>query len=342
MYYFCTYLDQNYLPHGLSLYRSLREHCSEFKLWVLCMDHTAYEILEKLDLPGIHPLALAEFERNDELLLGAKQNRSSIEYYFTCSPSLPLYILNNCPEVDLITYLDADLFFFASPKPLFEEMGNGSIAIIGHRFPPHLRYKESYGIYNVGWLSFRRDSIALDCLNWWREQCIEWCYDREENGRFADQKYLDDWPTRFKNIVVLGHKGANLAPWNVSSYRLHYAQKRILVDNQPLIFFHFHRLLKITGWLYDPSWIDYSVKPSILLRKKIYTVYLKALIDANTNLLLQHNLDLAPCGGSHKRELLRLESLSITSLFRNKKNLLHTCMNILMAKYFLVLRRRVI
>lgn len=311
-YYFCTYFDQNYLSRGLALYRSLREHCSEFKLWVLCMDNTSYRILEKLNFPGVYPLSLEEFERNDELLLRVKQNRSRNEYYFTCTPSLPLYILNNWHEVDIITYIDADLFFFANPSPLFEELGDNSIAIISHRFPPHFRYLERVGVYNVGWLSFKRDKSALDCLNWWRKNCIEWCYCRIDNGRFADQKYLDDWPKRFKQVVVLEHKGANVALWNVSNYRLHNDKSEILmVDNDPLIFYHFHGLKKITDWLYDPSWIFYKVKSSAILRKKIYTVYLKTLIDVNTDLFGHRNFDSAFYEVKSKLECQKIEYHSI-------------------------------
>jgi len=293
MYYFCTYFDKNYLPRGLALYHSLREHCHESTLWVLCMDHTSFEILEKLDLPGLCPISLEEFELNDEQLLGTKQNRSTIEYYFTCTPSLPLYILNHWLDVGLITYLDADLFFFDSPLPIFDEIGNKSIAIIGHRFSPHLRDLESYGIYNVGWLSFRRDSNAFDCLKWWRQQCIAWCYDREENGQFADQKYLDDWPNRFSEVVVLKHKGANLAPWNIGNYKMRSLHlNAVMVDEQPLIFFHFHGLKKISDWFYNPSWGEYDINPSKVLRKKIYAPYLQSLSDANRQILATHHTTL--------------------------------------------------
>ena len=286
MLHFCTYFDRNYLSRGLALYRSLREHCSNFKLWVLCMDDEAYQALLQLDLSEIEPIALQDFEKGDHLLLAAKQNRSKVEYYFTCTPSLPLYILNNWAEVDLVTYLDADLYFFASPTPLFEEMGTGSVAIIGHHFPEHLRYRERAGIYNVGWLSFRRDDNALSCLQWWREKCIEWCYDREEDGRFADQKYLDDWPDRFQNVVVLEHKGANLAPWNLANYHLCIQNSnRVIVDDDPLIFFHFHGLKKIRPWLYDPHWKGYGANPSMVLRRRIYIPYLQMLDDINRQLL---------------------------------------------------------
>jgi len=162
------------------------------------MDRMAYEALTMLELPDVHPIALTDYERGDKELLEAKQNRTLIEYYFTCSPSLPLFILDNHRDVDLITYLDADLFFFADPTPVFDELGDRAIGIIGHRFPASLRGLERFGVYNVGWLSFRRNAHALACLRWWRERCLEWCFDRYEDGRFADQKYLDDWPSDFR------------------------------------------------------------------------------------------------------------------------------------------------
>jgi len=291
-YYFCTYFDRNYLPHGLALYRSLRDHCPEFRLWVLCMDDVTYGILGNLDLPGVHTIALGDFERGDEPLLGAKQNRSRVEYYFTCTPSLPLYIFKTRHEVDMVTYLDADLLFFADPGPLFEEMGEGSVAMIGHRFPPRLLSRERFGIYNVGWLSFRRDEEALACLRWWRERCIEWCYDRVEEGRFADQKYLDQWPGRFRNVVILEHKGANVAPWNLANYRLYLREdSAIMVDEQPLLFFHFQGLKRVNRWMYNPHWSGYGLYPSWVLRRNIYAPYLKELFRVG------HDLSAAPDGG---------------------------------------------
>ena len=191
MHHFCTYFDQHYLLRGLALYASLRRHCPPFQLWVLCLDRTSLEVMAKLQLPGVELIAFEDLERGDPELLGVKGTRSTVEYYFTCTPSLPRFILRRCPEVDRITYLDADLFFFADPEAIFHEMGGHAIAIIEHRFPAHPADSDPFGTFNVAWLSFRRDPRAVECLEWWRERCLEWCYDRFEDGRFADQKYLD-------------------------------------------------------------------------------------------------------------------------------------------------------
>lgn len=275
--HFCTYFDRGYLRRGLALYYSLRRHCPAFRLWVLCMDRASHAILTAMALPGVQPIALEAFERGDDALLRAKGTRSRLEYYFTCTPSLPLYILERWPEVELITYLDADLYFFADPQPLFDELGAGSLAIIPHRFSEQLRHLELHGRYNVGWISFRRDANGLACLRWWRERCIEWCYDRPEPGRFADQKYLDAWPQRFGGVVVIGQKGANLAPWNMANYTIRAAGRGVRVDDDPLIFFHFHGLRQPRSWLYSHQLHLYKTRPSRAVLQLIYGPYIRTL-----------------------------------------------------------------
>ena len=278
MRYYCTYFDRHYLLRGLALYRSLKQHAEPFVLWVLCFDDESASVLTKLSQPDLIPIALADFERGDVALLAAKPTRSKVEYYFTCSPSLPLYLLNRNPEIDLITYLDADLYFYDSPEAIFAEMAEASILIVGHRFPEHLRFVEVNGIYNVGLVSFRNDARGRTCLEWWRDRCLEWCYDRQEDGKYADQRYLDDWPVRFEGVAVLQHSGAGLAPWNWIASDIKVRHSGIWANGQPLIFFHFSNLKILTPWLYDPVSDGrlYGEMP-LGLRRALYTPYLQAL-----------------------------------------------------------------
>jgi hypothetical protein len=277
VYRFCTYFDSHYLTRGLALYFSLRTHCPDLELYVLCMDDDAHASLLALNLRGLIPTPLSDLEAADPSLLGTKANRSRIEYYFTCTASFPLYLMRRERNIELITYLDADLYFYSSPLPLFEELGAGSVGMIAHRFPEALKSREQFGLYNVGWITFRNDDAGIECLTWWRSQCIDWCYDRLEGDRFADQKYLDQWPKRFRRVVVLTHPGANLAPWNVERHHLRIEESGVFVDGKPLIFFHFHGLKQKGRWLYDPSWKDYAVTPSRILRSKVYLPYIRAL-----------------------------------------------------------------
>ena len=117
------------------------------------------------------------------------------------------------------------LAFFSDPEPLFQELGDGSISITEHRFPEFWKHYEVCGIYNAGWACFRRDENGMQCVQWWYEQCLDWCYDRVEDDRYSDQKYLEKWPVLFNGVVVLQNKGANTAPWNVPRYQNPHARR---------------------------------------------------------------------------------------------------------------------
>lgn len=239
--YFCTLFNQNYLLKGVAMLRSLRQHCPEARVYVLCMDEQTQWLLERLELPHITCLPLAALE--DAPLLAVKPGRSVAEYCWTLSSQLPWYILQNNPAVDFITYLDADLYFYSSLTPLLAEIGDASIAIIEHRFPPRLKHLEVNGRFCVEWVSFRRDEEGLACLARWREQCLEWCFYRLEEGRMGDQKYLDEWPTLYRRLCIIAHAGAGLAPWNYAQYAFSaVAGQAIQVNGAPLIFYHFHQL----------------------------------------------------------------------------------------------------
>ena len=276
--YFCTYFDHRYLPRAMALHASLVRHVKDFSLCALCLDDTAHRALEALALPGVDVVGLGDLESADPDLVKAKEGRSRVEYYFTLTPALSRFALDRHPDADLMTYLDADLYFFGSPEPLYEELGKGSTAIIEHRFAPGLEWRLKFGRFNVGWVSHRRDGEGLACLEGWRKDCLEWCFDRVEEDRFADQKYLDRWPEAHGGVVVLEHKGANVAPWNAARYGLRLERGvRILVDDAPLIFFHFHGLVRLASWLYDPCLRRYGIRGSRVIRRIVYSGYLREL-----------------------------------------------------------------
>ena len=257
MYHFCTYFDRNYLFKGLALYKSLRQHCGSFELWVMCLDDVTREVLSDLELPDVRLISLEEIEDGDPALVEAKSNRRLIEYYWTCTPSLPLYVLRQRPQIETITYLDADLFFYSDPSPIYEEFGKRSILIVEHRFTPERAYfAEIHGVFNVGLVSFRNDEEGSRCLRHWRASCLESCPARPVNGRFGDQKYLDDWPRHFRNVLVLKHKGAGLAPWNIANYKITKDAQTLLVDSDPLIFYHFSGFRIFTPYLFDQLFRD--------------------------------------------------------------------------------------
>lgn len=242
MYEFCTLFDRHYLARGVVLARSLAETCASFRLRVFCMDGPTKTLLDRMALPGVVTIGLGELEAADRELRAVRPARSRIEYCWTATPASCLHALEREPELNLITYLDADLMFFSNPRPIFQELGAASILLTAHRFAEDREAREQLrGIFNVQFTTFRRDGHGLAALRWWRERCLEWCSMTPVDGRWGDQKYLDDWPERFGGVHVLEHPGA-LAPWNAAAHRLERRDGRTLVDGQPLVFFHYATL----------------------------------------------------------------------------------------------------
>jgi len=276
--HFCTLFDQNYVFKAVALHRSLDRHCPDFELTAFCFDDEARRVVDALALPHVSTVSLEELEAFDAELLSVKGDRSAVEYMWTSTPCLPLYMLGTRPELDEITYLDADLMFFSDPEPIFDEMGDASVLITPHRFSPELAHHAINGIYNVQFMTFRRDERGLEALNWWHDRCIEWCYYRFEDGKLGDQKYLDDWPERFEGVHVSRHKGCGLAPWNITQFDVHQTHDGVYVDEDPLVFFHYHRvrMLGSGGYVWRPP--GYYISPEN--RRLLYDPYLDELRQA--------------------------------------------------------------
>ena len=61
---------------------------------------------------------------------------------------------------------------------------------------------------------------------------------RWKNGR---SKYLDEWPDIYYSCHIIENLGAGIAPWNYSQYQIFEKNGHIKINNENLIFYHFHQ-----------------------------------------------------------------------------------------------------
>jgi hypothetical protein len=299
--YFCTYFDHRYLAHGLVLYRSLVKRAGQaFTLFVLCLDDTTFDYLRSLSLPGVRLIRLFDLEQAYPPLVTARKNRTLTEYFFTLTPALPSYLLAQNPDIELLAYVDADLYFYSSLDAIYKELGDGSILIVP--------YRHAVGVtYNVGLLLFRNDETGRTCLDWWRERCLEWCYRRIEKGKFADEGYLEDWPSRFRGVVVSQHKGIGFAPWNAADHELSVRDGVVFVDSDPLVFYHFAAVRMTRSYLLRHDLPYYGTRMTRALKKLVYGPYVRALQSAAADSGITpspRNVEWHP-GNTLKRRLIR-------------------------------------
>ena len=282
MIHFCTHFDQNYLSRGLLLLQSLQAHCAAFHLHIVCLDDFTHTFLTQQGYAEVTCIPLREVEKWAPELAVCQQNRSPTEYFYTLSPFVPLYLLRQHPHLDFVCSMDADLYFYQDPVTLFADFDQYSILITAHNFANHLLEERlKTGVYNVCFQAFRNDATGLACLEKWRQQCTAWCYAHYDatHDRFADQKYLETWPTDFTGQVkVLSGPTVNVATWNANRYQLHQKQGEVWADEQPVVFYHFHGLRLLSNRWVGNTFHWYRTRPQKVLLQNVYLPYLSRLL----------------------------------------------------------------
>lgn len=280
---YVTYFDINYVARGLSLVQSLREVGDNNELVILALDGETKELILEIDLPNCTVISIETLVSMYPELAQVREERSAIEFTFTLTPLLIKWVMENHVLVDSddhntwVTYLDADTYFFGSPDVIMEEQGHYSVGIVEHRFPRDQLWRNKFGTYNVGWVSFRNDENGKSCLNWWARQCLNWCSDEIEGEKYADQGYLNWFPRDFAGVKVIKNPGVNLAPWNLKTHRITLDhQEKVLVDGSKLVLFHFHGFRQ--RWdRYLLKHYPYRVRTTEIIRSSIYKPYLRNL-----------------------------------------------------------------
>jgi hypothetical protein len=231
----CTLLTKDYLIQGLALYYSLKRHTRHFRLWILCVDKTAYDLLEKMNLDNVTLVGLENIW--NKRLAEIEKERQLHEFCWTLKAPFINYLMKNT-FLNSLLYMDADLFFFNDVRNIYKEWGDNSIFLTKMWLSP--KWKKKAGKYSAGLIGFKKDNMGMKCLRSWMKNCLYWCYDRMENGLWGDQKYLDDWPRMFSKIKISKTKGINAGPWSIKrGYKVHSEGDVIYFDNMELVCYHF-------------------------------------------------------------------------------------------------------
>lgn len=242
MLVFATLFDKNYSSRVEVLYDSIYSFIPNFKLFGLCLDQDVYNnlIRRSSEYPHLELININDLESFYPELIQAKKNRSFVEYIFTLSPFLPLYIFNVYDQIFRVTTLDADMYILGDISSEIENLGN-NIGITLHNFSESNDFLNVYGKYNVCFQSFPNTIESMKCLNFWKQNCLDYCGDKLDlNGRYADQKYLDEWKDQFQNVVEFKFPEIGVAPWNLDRFEFQNINSKIYVDNIEVKCYHFH------------------------------------------------------------------------------------------------------
>ncbi len=282
-YHLSMILSESNLFKLIPMYVSLENCCSDFKLFILCMNDSVYQILNKISFKNIILVQLKDVEKNNDDLAVAKSNRIFHEYCWTLKPIFLYYVINKYDSAKYYAHVDVDLFFFSDIDYIFNENPNASIFLIDHRNSEEFKfYYELSGVYNTGFVGFKNNNEAKVAVRLWGERCLKKCtveYD-VVNKTFGDQRYVEEWPNIFKNVHIVNSIGANAALWNIKNYKVSKKNSVVYLDDSPLLFYHFSGVIilgtrefdlcpyyhiedeNLINYIYDPyiRWLSQSIE----------------------------------------------------------------------------------
>ncbi len=268
----CTLMTKDYLAQGLALHYSLEKHCGRgrFRLWILCIDDTAYDLLAQMDLANVTLISMDNIM--NKKLKKIRRERQLYEFCWTLKPVLVTYLLKNNYSLDSILYIDADVFFFKGVRDIYEDWADHSVFLTELLLSPE--WEQRLGKYSAGLVGFKRDKTGMKCLRSWRRKCLKWCYDRQEEGLWGDQKYLDDWPRLYSGVKISENKGINAGSWNLrKGCRVCSEGGAAHLNGIELVCFHFSGFRVIN----ENEYILCKYKKIPARAQSLYSVYLDAI-----------------------------------------------------------------
>jgi hypothetical protein len=268
MRHFCTIFDKYYLYQGVALYNSLMSVENDFELYVLCIDQVSYDVISSLDYNNFKPVPLQNILTEEVVAIREKTNYG--QFCWVCQPLICEYLIDKY-DVDMVTYLEADSMFFSSYEVLFDEVGDKSVSLSPHNYPNYNDHSKTAGKYCTQFNAFKNDTFGRKVLADWKKLCF--MYDKDKPKYYPGQLLLNDWPDKYDCVKVLKNIGAGVAPWNIDSYDFHYEGENLMVNNSPIVFYHYHSYSRYNNGKHDLG--SYKLNTDVI--RYIYGAYIDSI-----------------------------------------------------------------
>jgi len=276
--FFFTYFNSNFLIQGtVAISSFLKEHPNSHG-YIFCDDEfTAGALNDRFKGESLTVQRFNDIPKIEQESKLMELSRNPIELLISLKPFLFLETLSRLSEGDLLIYIDADLFFYGSTKSILAELGDCDILLSQHMFPQSLLENVKYGQVNAGFILLRKSKASTELLLDWAEKCRDWCKLLLEDGKYADQLYLDNYLTNV-SVHSIANPGLNNGMYYFQEKRrLQLESDMVSIDSFDLICFHFHGI-RITRKYILTGFNRYNL-PSKPFRvwKLIYSKYLNEI-----------------------------------------------------------------
>lgn len=279
-----TICSINYLAQAKTLRDSLRNTNPDILFFVGLVDRLegiTFEDTYSPDFPlvEVHAIGIEKFEEMCERYNITELNTAVKPFYFS-------YFLAHYPEANKIIYFDPDIIVYQPLADLLRKLDDHEAVLTPHlltpiedRLTPNELHHLNTGVYNLGFVAFRRSPATQAFIKWWEEKLRYECLIDLCNGLFVDQNWMNFLPLFVQNTHIEPSPGYNAAYWNLHERTFRQELGMYFVNEKyPLVFFHY------SG--YDPA------KPMILSKyqdrfilserpdiQSLFTLYHNCLIE---------------------------------------------------------------
>ncbi len=237
-----TLCSINYLAQAKTLYESLKRTNPTWHFIIGLVDKNVKGIdlsflgcevleVEKIGIDGFDDMVRAY---------------SIVEFMTSVKPFYFSYLLKTHPEIDKLVYFDPDIMVLNSLAGLETKLDHNDIILTPHfttpiqdACSPTEKHVFSTGVFNLGFLAVKRSANTFAMLGWWERKLRTECFLDLSRGYFVDQLWMNLVPACFDRVLIDKYPGYNMAHWNLHERVIVETPEGTLVNNVPLVFYHF-------------------------------------------------------------------------------------------------------
>lgn len=240
-----TSVTANYIPKARVLAASCKKHNPD-SVFILILSDALPDWVRPAEEPFDHIVQAKDLEIPD---FQAWAFQHSVVELCTAVKGRACQYIHEHFGAQKIMYLDPDIAVFGSLSPLAKLLDTHDILLTPHQLEPEEEERAiidneicslKHGVFNLGFLALAMRGDGLRFMDWWAARLARFCHDDIPSGLFTDQRWVDLAPCFFPRLHVLRAPNCNVATWNISRRSFSGSlEQGILVDGQPLIFYHF-------------------------------------------------------------------------------------------------------
>lgn len=268
-----TICSNNFLSYALTFANSLLVRNPSYKIVIGLADKRTDDI----DYAGFGPHEVISMDEvGISNLAWMTENYNIVELNTAVKPFYFEYLFKRFSPSHIF-FFDPDVFVFDSLDALANYFDDHDVLLTPHVINPIPKavypwenHFLKHGVYNLGFIGLRNSNNTQVLLKWWQERLETHCFADAVNGLYVDQLWANYIPAFFQNVLISKNPGLNVAFWNLHERRISESGGQILVNGEPLIFFHFSSFdPRVAGALYKTGFSNFEYNDNHTLKSLV-------------------------------------------------------------------------